>query len=114
MEQDIILKHMFPLTLQPPRYLESLLVCLVDKGCALYETAVRRNAYPSLRPLMPLTLAPPLIPSSLLFLLLWEVFCCPGPPPGPLSGGGGLRRAGRPAGTGCNTNPFPAWGLGVY
>ena len=58
-EQDIILKHMFPLTLQPPRYLESLLVCLVDKGCSLYETAVRRNAYPSLRPLMPSRLRRP-------------------------------------------------------
>lgn len=52
-------KHMFPLTLQPPRYLESLLVCLVDKGCSLYETAVRRNAYPSLRPLMPSRLCRP-------------------------------------------------------
>ncbi len=51
-ERDIILKHMFPLTPRPPRYLESLLVCLVDKGCSLYETAVRRNAYPGLRPLV--------------------------------------------------------------
>lgn len=36
-EKDIILKHMFPLTMCPPFYKESLLVCLVDKYCALAE-----------------------------------------------------------------------------
>ncbi len=36
-EKDIILKHMFPLTWRPPAYRESLLVCLVDKYCALQE-----------------------------------------------------------------------------
>lgn len=37
LEADIISKHMWPLTLRPPRYRESLLVCLVDKYCALLE-----------------------------------------------------------------------------
>lgn len=36
-EQDIIRKHMFPLTLYVPRYRETVLVCLADKGCALKE-----------------------------------------------------------------------------
>ena len=52
-ERDIIAKHMFPLTPYPPRYRESLLVCLVDKGCSLYETVVRRNAYSRLRRHLP-------------------------------------------------------------
>ena len=43
-ERDIIAKHMFPLTLCPPRYRESVLVCLVDKLCSVYET-VKRGAY---------------------------------------------------------------------
>lgn len=36
-ERDIILKHMFPLTPQPPLYKESLVVCLADKYCAFME-----------------------------------------------------------------------------
>ncbi|ADG82816.1 HD family phosphohydrolase [Thermincola potens] len=36
-ERDIIEKHMWPLTLRPPRYIESLVVCLVDKYCAVTE-----------------------------------------------------------------------------
>lgn len=36
-EKDIILKHMFPLTWRPPSCRESLLVCAVDKLCALQE-----------------------------------------------------------------------------
>jgi len=40
MERDIILKHMFPLTWQPPSYKESFLVCLVDKCCAVQEIFV--------------------------------------------------------------------------
>ncbi len=47
-ERDIIRKHMFPLTLYPPRYRESVIVCLVDKACSLYEI-VRRDAYDPLR-----------------------------------------------------------------
>lgn len=37
-EKDIIKKHMFPLTLSPPKYKESVVVCVADKICALEET----------------------------------------------------------------------------
>jgi len=37
-EQNIIMRHMFPLTPIPPKYLESLIVCLTDKFCSLAET----------------------------------------------------------------------------
>ena len=43
-ERDIIKKHMFPLTLTPPKYRESVLVCLVDKVCSVYEI-FKKNAY---------------------------------------------------------------------
>lgn len=37
-EEDIILKHMFPITLfSLPRSKESALVCISDKVCAIYE-----------------------------------------------------------------------------
>ena len=36
-EKDIILKHMFPLTLRIPRYKESIIVSMVDKYCSLME-----------------------------------------------------------------------------
>lgn len=36
-EQDIIRRHMFPLTLRLPRHREGLVVCLVDKICSIYE-----------------------------------------------------------------------------
>jgi uncharacterized protein len=36
-EENIILRHMWPLTLTPPRYRESLLVCLVDKLAAVTD-----------------------------------------------------------------------------
>ncbi len=38
MEQDIIAKHMWPLTIRLPRYKESMIVLLADKYCALFET----------------------------------------------------------------------------
>lgn len=38
-ECDIILKHMFPLNIQPPKYKETMVVVLVDKYCAILETA---------------------------------------------------------------------------
>lgn len=37
MEQDIIKKHMWPLTLRLPKYKESLVVCGADKFCAIAE-----------------------------------------------------------------------------
>ena len=36
-EQDIILKHMWPLTFSPPKNLESFIVTIVDKYCAFKE-----------------------------------------------------------------------------
>lgn len=41
-EEDIIRRHMFPLTLHPPTTREGLLVCLADKVCAVRETFKRR------------------------------------------------------------------------
>lgn len=37
-EQDIILKHMWPLTVVLPKYKESYIISLVDKYCTLSET----------------------------------------------------------------------------
>lgn len=36
-EEDIIVKHMFPLNPSPPKYRESVLVMLADKWCAIHE-----------------------------------------------------------------------------
>lgn len=36
-EQDIIKTHMFPVTLTPPKYLESWIVDLVDDAAGIYE-----------------------------------------------------------------------------
>ena len=36
-EKDIIIKHMWPVTLIPPKYIESYIITLVDKYCALEE-----------------------------------------------------------------------------
>ena len=36
-EEDIIKKHMWPLTPIPPRYPESLVVCLVDTYCSIRD-----------------------------------------------------------------------------
>lgn len=47
-EEDIISRHMFPLTPVPPKYKESILVCLVDKACSIYEIFYK-DAYPKLR-----------------------------------------------------------------
>lgn len=47
-ERDIIGKHMFPLTPALPKYRESVLVCLVDKWCSVYEV-FRKNPYSDLR-----------------------------------------------------------------
>lgn len=44
LEADIIERHMFPLTFTPPKYKESVIVCLVDKVCSVYEI-FSKNAY---------------------------------------------------------------------
>lgn len=51
-EEDIIAKHMFPLTGRPPRYRESVLVSLADKACSVYEFFRRRSPYQKLRQMM--------------------------------------------------------------
>ena len=42
-EEDIILKHMWPMTVSWPRHFESLVVCMVDKYCATIEVFNRRH-----------------------------------------------------------------------
>ncbi len=37
-ESNMIRRHMFPLTPIPPKYRESVLLCIADKICAGYET----------------------------------------------------------------------------
>lgn len=37
-EQDIIRKHMFPLTLMPPKHKEGWVICIADKVCSIQET----------------------------------------------------------------------------
>lgn len=37
-EKDIIIKHMWPVTIIPPKYIESYIITLVDKYCALQES----------------------------------------------------------------------------
>lgn len=37
MQEDIIIHHMFPITLTPPRYLESWIVDIIDDIAAFYE-----------------------------------------------------------------------------
>jgi uncharacterized protein len=43
-ERDIIKKHMFPLNITPPRYIESFIVSLADKLCAIQETLFMKKA----------------------------------------------------------------------
>ena len=46
-EIDIIIKHMFPITLALPKTKESAIVCLSDKVCSIYElfTNLYKKAY---------------------------------------------------------------------
>lgn len=39
-ERDMIQCHMFPLTLRPPHFRESAILCLADKVCASRETII--------------------------------------------------------------------------
>ena len=47
-ERKIIKRHMFPLTPLPPSCREAVIVCLVDKACAVYES-LRPHAFRKLR-----------------------------------------------------------------
>ena len=42
-EQDIIKRHMWPLTIIPPKYPESFVVTMMDKYCAAIESAYSMN-----------------------------------------------------------------------
>lgn len=50
-EKDIIKKHMFPLTVIPPKFAESWLICIADKICACRETA-GGDIYPQIKRMM--------------------------------------------------------------
>lgn len=41
-EKDIILKHMWPMTLKFPKYKESYIVCFVDTYCAIKERMFKK------------------------------------------------------------------------
>lgn len=45
-EQDIIVKHMYPLTLKSPRYLESWIVTIVDKWITIEEVLKYKGVSP--------------------------------------------------------------------
>ena len=47
-EEDIIISHMFPLTLKLPKYKESYIVCFIDKICSTYEI-FKKNSYQKLK-----------------------------------------------------------------
>lgn len=38
-EQNAILRHMFPMHPVPPKHIEGVIVCIVDKICAIYEAS---------------------------------------------------------------------------
>ena len=39
LEKDMIIRHMFPLNITPPKYRESVILCIADKICAAFETS---------------------------------------------------------------------------
>lgn len=49
LEKNIIERHMFPLTIVPPRSVEGWIVCLVDKCCTIYEVFAARPYYKILK-----------------------------------------------------------------
>ena len=42
LEENIILRHMWPLTPIPPKYRESFLVSMADKYCAMHEILIKK------------------------------------------------------------------------
>lgn len=51
-EKNIIQRHMFPLTFIPPKHKESIIVCIADKLCSIYETFYKANPYSNLKNLL--------------------------------------------------------------
>lgn len=47
-ERDMIRKHMFPLNVTPPKYRESVILCMADKICAVWETCSEHSLSVSL------------------------------------------------------------------
>ena len=47
-EENVIKRHMFPLTPTPPTTREGIVVCIADKICSTYEVFAR-NTYPKMR-----------------------------------------------------------------
>lgn len=45
LEEDIIITHMFPITIRPPRYIESFLVDLIDDVASIYERCYSSMCY---------------------------------------------------------------------
>lgn len=41
-QANMIQTHMFPLTIKPPKYKESVIVNFADKACALYECLLKK------------------------------------------------------------------------
>ena len=48
-EQDIILKHMWPLTIKLPKYKESYIIGFVDKYCAIKESTEAWKKYGTIK-----------------------------------------------------------------
>ncbi len=48
MQEDVILTHMFPVTITPPKYIESWIVDIIDDVVAIYEKSIstRRDLKP--------------------------------------------------------------------
>ena len=48
MQEDVILTHMFPVTITPPKYIESWIVDIIDDVVAVYEKSIstRRDLKP--------------------------------------------------------------------
>lgn len=41
--ENTILRHMFPLTLIPPLYLEGWIICIMDKVCSIYDLKLSKD-----------------------------------------------------------------------
>jgi uncharacterized protein len=57
-EEDIIIKHMWPLTVIPPIYSESWIVCFIDTYCSIRDYVKRENRVPGRKILSKKTFVP--------------------------------------------------------